>query len=81
MGSNPAAAQIEPDQSGAPVLLLFNRHMHPLTGEVMRAHGELMASGFVVIVLDDDLAVRNSLKFSLEIEGFTVRSYATAAAV
>jgi two-component system, LuxR family, response regulator FixJ len=35
--------------------------------------------GFVVIVIDDDLAVRNSLKFSLEIEGFTVRSYATGA--
>jgi FixJ family two-component response regulator len=33
----------------------------------------------VVIVIDDDLAVRNSLKFSLEIEGLTVRSYATAA--
>ena len=33
--------------------------------------------GFVVIVIDDDPAVRNSLKFSLEIEGFTVRSYAT----
>jgi two-component system response regulator FixJ len=37
------------------------------------------ASGFVVIVIDDDLAVRNSLKFSLEVEGLTVRSYATAA--
>jgi two-component system, LuxR family, response regulator FixJ len=45
----------------------------------MRAHSESSAPGFVVIVLDDDLAVRNSLKFSLEIEGFTVRSYATAA--
>ena len=33
--------------------------------------------GFVVIVIDDDVAVRNSLKFSLEVEGFTVRSYAT----
>jgi two-component system response regulator FixJ len=32
---------------------------------------------YVVIVIDDDLAVRNSLKFSLEIEGLTVRSYAT----
>jgi FixJ family two-component response regulator len=32
----------------------------------------------VVIVVDDDLAVRNSLKFSLEIEGFTVQGYATA---
>jgi two-component system, LuxR family, response regulator FixJ len=45
----------------------------------MRAHSELSAPGFVVIVLDDDLAVRNSLKFSLEIEGFSVRSYATGA--
>jgi FixJ family two-component response regulator len=35
--------------------------------------------GFVVIVIDDDLAVRNSLEFSLEVEGFTVRSYATGA--
>src|SRR5258708_38721603 len=39
----------------------------------------IVGSGLVVIVLDDDLAVRNSLKFSLEIEGFTVRSYATGA--
>lgn len=29
-----------------------------------------------VIVIDDDRAVRNSLKFSLEIEGFTVREFA-----
>ena len=32
----------------------------------------------VVIVIDDDRAVRNSLKFSLEVEGFKVRAYATA---
>jgi FixJ family two-component response regulator len=31
------------------------------------------------MVIDDDWAVRNSLKFSLEVEGFTVRSYATGA--
>ena len=31
------------------------------------------------MVIDDDLAVRNSLEFSLEIEGLTVRSYATGA--
>src|SRR5262245_14023876 len=31
-----------------------------------------------VIVIDDDRAVRNSLKFSLEVEGFKVRTYATA---
>ena len=32
----------------------------------------------VVIVIDDDPAVRNSLKFSLEIEGYTVRAYSDA---
>ncbi|SRR6266508_1033165 len=31
----------------------------------------------VVIVVDDDPAVRNSLKFSLEIEGFAVFAYAS----
>src|SRR5262245_4341904 len=30
----------------------------------------------VVLVVDDDPAVRNSLKFSLEVEGFAVRLYA-----
>jgi FixJ family two-component response regulator len=30
----------------------------------------------VVAVVDDDAAVRNSLKFSLEIDGFSVRTYA-----
>ena len=29
----------------------------------------------VVIVVDDDSAVRNSLKFSLKVEGFAVRAY------
>jgi two-component system, LuxR family, response regulator FixJ len=36
------------------------------------------APGFaapIVIVLDDDAAVRGSLKFALEIEGFAVRAY------
>jgi two-component system, LuxR family, response regulator FixJ len=47
--------------------------------KAMRTHSELSAPGVVVIVLDDDLAVRNSLKFSLEIEGFTVRSYGSGA--
>jgi len=43
----------------------------------MKDQGESAVPGYVVIVIDDDLAVRNSLKFSLEIEGLTVRSYAT----
>lgn len=33
----------------------------------------------LVIVVDDDPAVRKSLKFSLELEGFSVRTYADAA--
>jgi two-component system, LuxR family, response regulator FixJ len=32
----------------------------------------------VVLVIDDDPAVRSSLKFSLEVEGFAVRAYAGA---
>src|SRR6187551_1347860 len=51
----------------------------PVRARAMTAHSELSTPGFVVIVLDDDLAVRNALKFSLEVEGFTVRSYATGA--
>jgi FixJ family two-component response regulator len=44
----------------------------------MKSQGELLASGLLVIVVDDDVAVRNSLKFSLEVEGFMVRVYAGA---
>ncbi len=36
------------------------------------------SAGGVVLVIDDDPAVRGSLKFSLEIEGFDVRTYANA---
>jgi FixJ family two-component response regulator len=35
----------------------------------------------VVLVIDDDQAVRNSLKFALEVEGFSVQVYPTAAAL
>jgi two-component system, LuxR family, response regulator FixJ len=45
----------------------------------MREDRASTVPGYVVIVIDDDLAVRNSLKFSLEIEGLTVRGYATGA--
>jgi len=34
-------------------------------------------AGHVLLVLDDDSAVRQSLKFALEIEGFEVRTYAS----
>jgi len=45
----------------------------------MNHQGELSVPGRIVIVVDDDPAVRNSLQFSLEIEGYTVRCYASAA--
>src|SRR6266545_2231224 len=45
----------------------------------MKNQGELSNSNITVIVIGDDLAVRNSLKFWLEIEGLSVRSYATGA--
>ena len=32
----------------------------------------------VVLVVDDDSAVRNSLRFTLEVEGFEVRAYSSA---
>jgi FixJ family two-component response regulator len=41
--------------------------------------GELPVPRFVVVVIDDDPGVRNSLEFSLEIEGFAVRTYANGA--
>jgi two-component system, LuxR family, response regulator FixJ len=45
-----------------------------------KAEGEAMPqaaskSGPLVVVVDDDAAVCNSLKFSLELEGFRVRTY------
>jgi FixJ family two-component response regulator len=45
----------------------------------MQEQREISIPGSLVIVVDDDPAVRNSLKFSLEIEGFTVRDFASAA--
>jgi len=42
-------------------------------------HRELAKTKPVILVIDDDTAVRNSLKFALEIEGFSVRLYPTGA--
>jgi two-component system, LuxR family, response regulator FixJ len=41
--------------------------------------GELAAPLPLIAVVDDDPAVCNSLKFSLELEGFTVRTYRSGA--
>jgi FixJ family two-component response regulator len=45
----------------------------------MSPQTQLTGPSPVIVVLDDDLAVSNSLKFSLELEGFKVRSYRSAA--
>jgi two-component system, LuxR family, response regulator FixJ len=47
----------------------------------MTAHREIAPSSPVVLVVDDDPAVRNSLKFSLQVEGFVVRAYASGSEV
>jgi len=47
-----------------------------MPANVMAQHSELAAQGFLVAVVDDDRAVCNSLKFSLELDGFRVRTYA-----
>jgi len=44
----------------------------------MDLHRDIQSAAPVIVVVDDDAAVRHSLKFSLEIDGFAVRSYASA---
>jgi two-component system, LuxR family, response regulator FixJ len=44
----------------------------------MLAQAAIAVPRRLVLVVDDDPAVRNSLKFSLEVEGFTVRDYSSA---
>ena len=40
---------------------------------------EIVSAKQVVVIVDDDPAVRSSLAFSLQTEGFSVRSYASGA--
>jgi two-component system, LuxR family, response regulator FixJ len=44
----------------------------------MDRHRVKSNAGPLIVVVDDDAAVRHSLKFSLEIDGFTVRTHASA---
>ena len=46
--------------------------------KLMGKPGELLAIGTLIIVADDDAAVCSSLKFSLEVEGFAVRTHLAA---
>jgi two-component system response regulator FixJ len=47
--------------------------------DAMEKHDELPGRGAVVFIVEDDPAVRGSLKFSLQIEGFKVCDFASAA--
>jgi two-component system response regulator FixJ len=47
----------------------------------MAAEFHQAASDKIIAVVDDDPAVRNSLKFAIEVEGFDVRVYAGAQAM
>src|SRR3974377_1347742 len=40
-------------------------------------HSDLVPRRPTVLVIDDDPAIRSSLKFALEVEGFVVRTYPT----
>jgi len=53
--------------------------MRSRRSKAMKNQGKAPNPGVVVIVVSDDLAVRNSLKFWLEIEGLTVRGYVSGA--
>lgn len=44
-----------------------------------REASEVTPAGATVVIVDDDPAVCSSLKFSLELEGFAVRAYGSAA--
>jgi len=75
---------LEPYQSNGPHFSVFCST--PATApepwakaKPMKNQDALSNSGLAVIVISDDLAVRNSLKFWLEIEGLAVRSYVSGA--
>jgi len=45
--------------------------------QVVGSQGATISAKPVVVIVDDDLAIRSSLAFSLQTEGFSVRSYAS----
>jgi len=80
----PAVRGFEPYQSGAFHFAACCRTHAAISSrgrkqKPMKNHGKASNPGVVVIVVSDDLAVRNSLKFWLEIEGLTVRGYVSGA--
>lgn len=45
----------------------------------MNSYSSIAIPGPIVLIVDDDAAVRSSLQFCLEIEGFMVRTYSSGA--
>ena len=74
-------AAVEPDQSGKDRFrafwMLTVSNEPAIQMEPVKKSDNPSLSRSVVIIVEDDPAVRNSLKFSLEIEGFDVRTYAS----
>ena len=52
-----------------------------MADESTTARSEVAVREPIVVIVDDDPAVCNSLKFSLELEGFVVRVFGSAAAL
>jgi len=80
----PARRGFEPYQSGAAGSAAYCHTRAAISdpraqAKAMKNQGKASNSGVVVVVISDDLAVRNSLKFWLEIEGLTVRGYVSGA--
>lgn len=61
-----------------PASTMFSVNWHLLGKAAMDRHNGIAPLNPLVIVVDDDAAVRNSLKFLLEIDGFAVRTYESA---
>jgi two-component system, LuxR family, response regulator FixJ len=65
---------------GPPSFAIFHKiALKGMEAKVMVPRTEPGKSPPVVAVVDDDAAVCNSLKFALELEGFSVRTYASGA--
>lgn len=82
--SNRRVADLSHIKAGLAILLFVAYPMRPCAAagakqKAMTNQGKALTSGVVVIIVSDDLAVRNSLKFWLEIEGLTVRGYVSGA--
>jgi two-component system response regulator FixJ len=72
----PVVPAVDPYQSERAVAALVSARFLPIEGaNSIMPQGELTTPLPVIAVVDDDLAVCNSLKFSLELEGFVVRTY------